>query len=379
MRWVLAPDSFKGSLDAADVASAMRHGIERADPLAECVLRPMADGGEGTLDALHAAVGGQWLEYSVCNASGVEQSVSCLLLPDGTVVLEVARIIGLPDAGDTPVTQRSSRGVGQLLLALLADGYREIAVALGGSSTNDGGAGCLVALGLQLRNAQGESLQGSLQDVLDFQTLACEPLRGKTAQVKLEIWSDVENPLTGEQGATAVFGPQKGVAVPDIARFDAGIAHFSRQLDAGMGQSASHLPGSGAAGGLGYALQLLGGRMVSGAQAVASHIGLAQAVAEADWVLTGEGRSDSQTLSGKAPACVAALARSVGVPVSLLSGAIIADDAGRLAAAFDGCYSLCNRPMVLDVAMQEAAHLLTQQAEQLARTILAARSLPNAR
>lgn len=378
MRWVFAPDSFKGSLDAADVANAMRQGIERADPHAECALRPMADGGEGTLDALHAAVGGQWLHYSVCNASGVEQPVACLLLPDGTAVVEVARIIGLPDAGNTLVTQRSSRGVGQLLLALLADGYRRIAVALGGSSTNDGGAGCLVALGLQLHNAQGERLQGSLQDVLDFKTLSCDVLVGKMAQVELEVWSDVENPLVGERGATAVFGPQKGVTVTDIARFDAGIAYFARQLDAGMEKSVCDLPGSGAAGGLGYALQLLGGRMVSGAQAVASHIGLAKAVAEADWVLTGEGRSDSQTLSGKAPACVAALARSAGVPVSLLSGAIIADDEGRLAAAFDGCYSLCNRPMALDVAMQEAARLIAGQAEQLARTILAAHAIPKA-
>ncbi|NWK76792.1 glycerate kinase [Aquitalea sp. LB_tupeE] len=372
MRWVLAPDSFKGSLEAAEVAKAMQQGIARADPHAECVLRPMADGGEGTLDALHAAVGGQWLHYSVCDANGLEQSVACLLLPDGTAVMEVARIIGLPNAGSTPVTQRSSRGVGQLLQALLADGYRQIAVALGGSSTNDAGAGCLVALGLQLLGVQGERLQGSLQDVLDFETLSCDALPGRLAQVKLEVWSDVENPLAGEQGATAVFGPQKGVAATDIARFDARIAYFSKLLDAGMETSVCDLPGSGAAGGLGYALQLLGGQMVSGAKAVASHIGLATAVAEADWVLTGEGRSDSQTLSGKAPACVATLAKSAGVPVSLLSGAVIADDAGRLAATFNGCYSLCNRPMTLDVAMQEAAHLIASQAEQLARTILAA-------
>ena len=378
MRWVLAPDSFKGSLEAADVANAMRQGIERADPDAVCALRPMADGGEGTLDALHAAVGGQWLHYCVCNAHGVPQTVACLLLPDGVVVLEVARIIGLPEAGSTLVSQRSSRGVGQLIQALIDDGYAQIAVALGGSSTNDGGAGCLVALGLQLLDAQGEGLHGSLQDVLDYQVLDGELLRGKLADVVLEVWSDVENPLTGERGATAVFGPQKGVALADIALFDQRIAHFALQLDAALQTTVCDLPGSGAAGGLGYALQLLGGQMVSGAQAVARHIRLAEALADAHWVLTGEGRSDSQTLSGKAPACVAGLARSASVPVSLLSGAIIADDAGRLAAAFDGCYSLCNRPMTLDVAMQEARHLIASQAEQLARTILAAHSYQKA-
>jgi hypothetical protein len=167
MRWVFAPDSFKGSLDAADVANAMRQELNGQ------ILMPSVLCAPWRMEGRHAgcpACGSRRAVacYPVCNASGVEQPVACLLLPDGTAVVEVARIIGLPDAGNTLVTQRSSRGVGQLLLALLADGYRRIAVALGGSSTNDGGAGCLVALGLQLHNAQGERLQGSLQDVLDF-------------------------------------------------------------------------------------------------------------------------------------------------------------------------------------------------------------------
>jgi glycerate kinase len=150
---------------------------------------------------------------------------------------------------------------------------------------------------------------------------------------------------------------------------------FARQLDAGMEKSVCDLPGSGAAGGLGYAHAVLGGRMVSGAQAVASHIGLAKAVADADWVLTGEGRSDSQTLSGKAPACVAAWPdRQACLSVCCLAPSL--RTMRRLAAAFDGCYSLCNRPMALDVAMQEAARLIAGQAEQLARTILAAHAIP---
>lgn len=373
MRWLLAPDSYKGSLDAAAVAEAMQRGIERADPQAECMRRPMADGGEGTLDALHAAVGGQWLQFPVCNATGETIMAPCLLLPDGTAVLEVARIIGLPEAGDSPVAQRSSRGVGQMLAALLQSGQRRIAVALGGSSTNDGGAGCLAALGLQLLNAQGQQLVGALQDLPQLFTLDADGLLDAFAGVELEIWSDVDNPLSGPRGATAVFGPQKGVAAADIARIDGEITHFAQLLDARLQQDTRHLPGSGAAGGLGYAMLLLGGRMQSGAQAVARHLSLEAALQTVDWVLTGEGRSDSQTLAGKAPACVAALARAAGVPVSLLSGAIIADEEGALAASFDGCFSLCNRPMSLDSAMQEAPQRLAQLAEQLARTILAAR------
>ncbi|WP_199052439.1 glycerate kinase [Aquitalea sp. ASV15] len=374
MRWLLAPDSYKGSLEAAAVAEAMQRGIERADPQAECLLRPMADGGEGTQDALYAAVGGQWLQFPVCNATGGTIMAPCLLLPDGTAVLEVARIIGLPEAGDSPVAQRSSRGVGQMLAALLQSGQRRIAVALGGSSTNDGGAACLAALGLQLLNAQGQRLDGALQDLSQLFTLDADGLLQAFADVELEIWSDVDNPLSGPRGATAVFGPQKGVAAADIARIDGEITHFAQLLDARLQRDTRHLPGSGAAGGLGYAMLLLGGRMQSGAQAVARHLGLAAALQRVDWVFSGEGRSDSQTLAGKAPACVAALARAAGVPVSLLSGAVIADEQGALAGSFDGCYSLCNRPMSLDRAMQEAPQRLAQLAEQVARTILAARA-----
>lgn len=374
MRWLLAPDSYKGSLEAAAVAEAMQRGIERADPQAECLLRPMADGGEGTQDALYAAVGGQWLQFPVCNATGDTIMAPCLLLPDGTAVLEVARIIGLPEAGDSPVAQRSSRGVGQMLAALLQSGQRRIAVALGGSSTNDGGAACLAALGLQLLNAQGQRLDGALQDLSQLFTLDADGLLQAFADVELEIWSDVDNPLSGPRGATAVFGPQKGVAAADIARIDGEITHFAQLLDARLQRDTRHLPGSGAAGGLGYAMLLLGGRMQSGAQAVARHLGLAAALQRVDWVFSGEGRSDSQTLAGKAPACVAALARAAGVPVSLLSGAVIADEQGALAGSFDGCYSLCNRPMSLDSAMQEAPQRLAQLAEQVARTILAARA-----
>lgn len=373
MRWVIAPDSYKGSLDAAGVAQAMQEGIARVDHQAVCVLRPMADGGEGTLDALHAAVGGEWLCYPVCNAVGQSMDVGCLLLPDGTVVLEVARIIGLPDAGNSDVKDRSSRGVGQLLLALVCAGYRRIAVALGGSSTNDAGAGCLAAMGLQLMDEAGKELHGCLQDLASVHALNADGLSSCMDGISLEVWSDVENPLIGPQGATAVFGPQKGVSAGDIQEVDGWIAHFAGLLDAGLPYPLRDLPGSGAAGGLGYALQVLGGRMASGAQAVARHIGLADEIASADWVFTGEGRSDSQTLSGKAPACVASLARQAGVPVSLLSGAIIADHAGALTRAFDGCYSLCNRPMTLGEAMSEAQERIAQQTEQLARTILAVR------
>ncbi|WP_293813740.1 glycerate kinase [uncultured Aquitalea sp.] len=373
MRWLLAPDSYKGSLSAAEVAQAMRRGLLRADPAAECVLKPMADGGEGTLDALHAASGGEWLSLPSLDAVGRAQEVACLRLPNGMVVVEVARIVGLPQAGETAVLQRHSGGVGSVLRQLRESGVRRIAVALGGSSTNDGGAGCLAALGAEWRDATGGVLDGSPAQMAACVTLLAEGLREAWRDVELEIWSDVDNPLTGSRGATAVFGAQKGVSADVAQALDAGIEAWAGELDALHGEAVRLRPGSGAAGGLGYALQWLGGCMRSGAEAVAEHTGLAAALTQADWALSGEGRSDSQTLSGKAPACVAALAATAGVPVSLISGAVEADAEGRLAQRFQGMFSLCNRPMTLAMALDEAAERVAECAEQLARAILAAR------
>ena len=373
MRWLIAPDSFKGSLAARQVAEAMACGIRRADPGAECRLCPMADGGEGTLDALLAALGGEWHAASVHDAEGRPLDVEWLLLPSGVAVIEVARVVGLPAVGHSRVHERDTRGVGELIRVCLDAGVRHIAVGLGGSSTNDGGAGCLVGLGVRLLDGQGQPLKPRPDQLGRVATVDLAGLDPRLEVTKLELWSDVSNPLLGPHGATAVFGPQKGVAADVVVALDADIAHFAAAADHAFGQPCADLPGSGAAGGLGYALHLLGGRTHSGAAALAEHTGLVDAIAWADWALTGEGCSDVQTLAGKAPVRVAELARAAGVPVSLLSGAVLPDREGRLAGAFDGCFSLCNRPLTLDAAMGEAGPLLEQAAEQLARAVLAGR------
>lgn len=373
MRWLIAPDSFKGSLAARQVAEAMARGIRCAEPAAECRLCPMADGGEGTLDALYAAVGGVWHTAAVHDAEGRPLDAEWLLLPNGLAVVEVARVVGLPAVGTSNVHERDTRGVGELIRACLDAGARHVAVGLGGSSTNDGGAGCLAGLGVRLLDSQGQSLAPRPDQLVHVAVVDPSGLDARLEVTKLEIWSDVDNPLLGEHGATAVFGPQKGVAAGEVAPLDAAIAHFAAAADHAFGQPCADLPGSGAAGGLGYALHLLGGRSHSGAAAMAEHTGLADAIARADWVLTGEGCSDGQTLAGKAPARVAELARAASVPVSLLSGAVLPDAQGRLAAHFDGCFSLCNRPLTLDAAMQDAGPLLEQAAEQLARLLQAGR------
>ncbi|MXR36766.1 glycerate kinase [Neisseriaceae bacterium B2N2-7] len=370
MHWLIAPDSFKGSLPAARVAAAMAAGLRRADAQARLTLKPMADGGEGTLDVLHSVSGGFWRECVVHDAAGQARTAAYLCLPDGCCVIEVAQVVPLADVPPGPALERSSFGVGELMLDALDQGATHLALALGGSSTNDGGAGLLLALGARFVDAQGELLRPSPAGLTDLAHVDLSALDQRLASTRIELWSDVDHPLCGGQGASAVFGAQKGLTAAEQLAADKVLQRLA--VLAG-GDALAQQAGAGAAGGMGWALLLLGGQRISGAQAVADHTGLAAALREADWVLTGEGASDEQTLSGKAPFVVAQLARAAGVPVSLLSGAIRPDPAGRLAASFDGCFSLCSGPMPLSAAMGQAPALLEQACEQLARTVLRAR------
>ncbi len=279
----------------------------------------------------------------------------------------------MPDAGSTSVWQRHSQGVGELILACLDAGARRISVALGGSSTNDGGAGCLAALGARLLDGSGAMLNGSPDALRALQAIDLTGLGPRLAGVDLEVWSDVDNPLLGEQGATAVFGPQKGVAAEQVQELDGLLAAFATRVDAMLGTPCASLPGAGAAGGLGYVLQALGGRRCSGAREVARNGGLSEAMSWAERAITGEGRSDLQTLSGKVPFEVARLGREAGVPVSLLSGGIDAAALPALSEEFAGCFSLCNRPMALQQALEEARERLRDAAWQIARLAHSAR------
>ncbi|MFC3533756.1 glycerate kinase [Vogesella facilis] len=370
MRCVLAPDSFKGSLAAPEVAAAVASGLRRVLPDIVLDICPMADGGEGTLQALASAGVGSLRSALVSDAEARPRQVQWLQ-GDALAVLEVAQVVGLPDVGRSTLAERHSGGVGELLHLLLDAGCRRVAIALGGSSTNDGGAGLLAALGGRWLAADGSELPplpASWPQAVYFDESGLDP---RLATLALEVWSDVSNPLCGPQGASAVFGPQKGLTAAQLPQFDTALQTLATALLRQRPGLALDVAGGGAAGGMGFALQWLGARQLSGATAVAAANGLAARIAAADWVITGEGRSDSQTLHGKAPALVAQLARSAGVPVSLLSGAV--EDNPALAASFDGCFSLCPQPASLAQAMQHAAAWLAQAAEQMLRLRLAAR------
>jgi len=371
---VVAPDSFKGSLSAPQASAALEAGLRRVWPDADIRARPMADGGEGTLDAILHAVGADATRATMAlpGASGAMRDAHYGLLREGAAmvaVIEVAEIVGLTDAAavGTDVGARTTTGIGILMRALLDRGVREFRIGLGGSSTNDGGAGLLRALGVGLADAGGAPVAPTLDGLAALASVDARGVDPRLADARIAILSDVNNPLCGTLGATAVFGPQKGVTPERIAASDATLARFAARAEQAFGRAVADKPGSGAAGGLGFALQLLGGTMASGAEVVADLVRLDAALADADWAITGEGRTDAQTLLNKAPFVVAQRARRAGVPVTLISGAVDGASLAALAEHFAGCFALPPGPATLDDCIRHAATWLADRAAEVAR------------
>lgn len=378
MRIVLAPDSFKASLSAEAAAQAMADGLRAVWPQAELRLHPMADGGEGTLAAIAAArPEAQWRSTTVSNLDGRPCQARWLQLPDGVAVLESAQMLGLPLSQGCPVEQRSSLGLGQQLLAVLAEGCTRILIGLGGTGSNDGGAGLLQALGARLLDAQGQALPATPQGLARLARLDLDGLDARLAGVQLLALADVASPLSGPHGATAVFGPQKGVSAAAVAAIDASLAHLGELGDASTGRAERGRAGSGAAGGLGWALRVLGAQLEPGAEQIADLQGLDDSLRGADYLISGEGRSDLQTPLGKLPWRMAARAARQGVPAVLMSGAIAAEAHAQLATRFRCCLSLVQGEDEdeIEAAKREAASRLralaqawaTQQASDAAR------------
>ncbi len=379
MKIVLAPDSFKGSLSSDEVCHALERGLRRVLPDAEIVHRPMADGGEGTLDAVVAASSGARRKQAlVRNAAGQSAEVSYALIRHGiyeAAVIEVAQVVGIVDAANmaVPVGARSSYGVGELLRLLIDEGIRHFFIGLGGTSTNDGGAGLLSALGVKFISSTRKPIEPTPDGLASLISVDVTALDPRVAECEITLLSDVNNPLCGERGATAIFGPQKGVLEADVARVDSVIENYAMRLEAALQRSAREKPGAGAAGGLGYALQLLGAKFASGADTVATLIALPEACANAAWLITGEGRSDAQTLLGKTPYAAAQALRkhgAAGAKATLISGGIDPHALPSLAPTFNGgCFSIAPGPISLDRAIAEADTFLANTAEQVARLL----------
>ncbi len=370
---VVAPDSFKGSLTPREAAEAIAYGVLCASPSAVVHRFPMADGGEGTLDALLAR-SGKRLSVVVRNAAGDSGPTTTGLLPDGSGVIEIANIVGITDAAGmaVPVERRTTLGVGDAIKSMLDQGVERIHVALGGSSTNDGGAGLLTALGMRMYDDQGSLVEPVPEKLGQVARIDVSEMDRRLEGCELSVLSDVDNPLNGERGATAVFGPQKGVALDEIKHLDASLVHYAEHVEQALHRQVRDDPGSGAAGGLGFALGILGAQMCSGAEFVADTLGVNTTLAGAHWAITGEGRSDTQTLHGKAPFVVSRRARQHGVATTLLSGAVDAKSLQALGRHFYGCFSITPGPVDLESAIKNAGSLLSDAAEQVARVWIAA-------
>lgn len=374
MKILVAPDSFKGSLKSPDVAAAMARGVRAILPQAEVVELPVGDGGEGTLDALVAATRGTFQEHAVIGPLREPVRARLGLLGDGeTVFVEMAEASGLSlIPGRLDPLRATTYGTGQLLQAAGETGRPRVLVGIGGSATNDAGAGMLQALGARLLDADGEDLPPGGAALARLRRLDLASLRHPPAVV---VACDVTNPLTGPHGASAIYGPQKGASEADIAELDAALAHFARVAAAELGKDFSEVPGAGAAGGLGFALiAFLGARLERGVELVLDTIGFDRHLRGADLVLTGEGRIDTQTTTyGKTVAGIGQRARRAGVPVLALAGSLGESLGDYRAAGISGVSSVVPRPMSLDEAMRRGAELVEAAAARMVEIFAAGR------
>jgi len=325
-RYLVAPLEFKGSLTAAEAAEAMRQGLEHAGTGAQVDLLPLADGGTGTAEVLVAALEGRWHTTPVQDPLGRTMEASFGTWAGGAEgVVEMARASGLLllAPGERNPRRASSYGTGQLIRTAVMGGVRSLMVGLGGSATNDGGAGALQALGVRLRDSQGRELPPGATALRDLARIEVEGALRHMREVELTCVTDVTNPLTGPSGASAVYGPQKGATHADVAELDAALAHFAEVVRRQLGLDLSREPGMGAAGGLGFGLRaVFGARLVRGFAYVAERVRLEDRLASCDVVLTGEGRLDAQSRQGKGPVALAERARAAGKRVVAFAGSI---------------------------------------------------------
>ena len=365
MRIAICPDKFKGSLSALKVAEALEEGFRTVYPEAEYHLVPIADGGEGTAELFVQALGGEWRQVATSDALGRPVEATYVWLPaTKTAVIEMSAAAGLWRLTEPELAPlaASTRGVGEMIRRAVEEGATTVLVGLGGSATNDAGAGMAAALGWRFLDQDGREADPVPEN---FAAIARVIPPATPLKAKVRGLCDVRNPLLGPEGATHVYGPQKG-ATPDLVeRLEEALAHLAEVCARDLGTDFRTQPGSGAAGGLGFGLvTFCGAEIVSGFDAVEELLSLKEQIAAADLVLTGEGRIDRQSLHGKGPAEIARLAQAHGKPVLAFAGA--AEDAGGL---FDAIIPIADGPLTLDESRRRAAELLRQAAERTARLL----------
>ena len=373
MKIVVAPDSFKGSLSALQAAEAIELGIGKVFPDANIKKIPMADGGEGTVQSLVDATGGQLLVERVADPLGNEIEAEYGILGDRTTaVIEMAAASGLTlvpiDRRDPFVT--TTYGTGQLIKAALNRGCRKLIIGIGGSATNDGGAGMAEALGAKLLTSKGKSISLGGWGLGALDTINLSDLDSRLGATATVVACDVDNPLTGTNGAAHVYGPQKGATPEMIEILDANLARFASIVKRDMGKSVGDIPGSGAAGGLGAGLiAFLNAELKSGVEIIIDAVQLEKQLEGASFVVTGEGEINFQTVFGKTPVGVAKLAKKLGIPAIAIAGSI-ADGADEVhKAGIDAVIDIVPTPMPLERAVRNAFDLTVEAATRAARFI----------
>jgi glycerate kinase len=373
MRILIAPQSLKGSLTAAEAGQAIAQGVRAVYAEAEIEIVPVADGGEGTVQALVDATGGKIIQQTVTGPLGEPVLAFFGLMGDGhTAAIEMAACAGLPLV---PLERRDPRvtttyGVGELILAALAHGSRHFIIGIGGSATNNGGAGMAQALGAALLTRQGTEIAcggAALATLAHISTSTMDP---RLQECTVEVACDVTNPLCGPTGASAVYGPQKGATPEMVAELDRTLAHYAQIVEQDLGLAVRYIPGAGAAGGLGAGLMaFLHATLRPGAQIVLEAVHLEERVRIADLVITAEGQIDSQTAYGKSVGAVAALAKRYRLPVLALAGSLGDHYQVVYELGVDAVEALPSSPMTLVYAMENAVRLISDATERACRLL----------
>jgi glycerate kinase len=373
MRILIAPQSLKGSLSAAEAGQAIAQGVQAVYPQAEIDIVPVADGGEGTVQALVDATGGTIVQQVVTGPLGTPVFAFFGLLGDGrTAAIEMAACAGLPLV---PPEQRNPRitttyGVGELILAALAYGSRHFIIGIGGSATNDGGAGMAQAMGAALLTNEGTEIARGGAALATLAHISTLNMDTRLQECTIEVACDVTNPLCGPSGASAVYGPQKGATPEMVAELDNALDHYAQLIEKDLGLSVRDIPGAGAAGGMGAGLiAFTHATLRPGAQIVLEAVHLEERVRMADLVITAEGQIDAQTAYGKSVGSVASVAKRYGLPVLALAGSLGDHYQVVYELGVDAVVALPIGPMTLAYAMENAARLTSDAAERACKLL----------
>ncbi|MDI6707395.1 MAG: glycerate kinase [Bacillota bacterium] len=373
MRIIIAPDSFKGSLKAIEAARAVKEGITRVFPDCICDLIPVADGGEGTVEAMVSATGGEIVEKEVHGPLMEKIKGAFGVLGDGkTAVIEMASASGLPlvppEKRNPLVT--STYGTGQLILKALDMGCRDFVIGIGGSATVDGGTGMASALGIRFLDREGKPIPAGGGGLDRLHSIDMSGLDSRAKDARFRVACDVDNPLCGPKGAARIFGPQKGATSEMVEILDKNLEHYSKVVQQITGKNVRDYPGAGAAGGLGAGLMaFLDATLQPGVDIVLEAVDFENRVKGADLVVTGEGKIDGQTLHGKAPLGVARRAAKYGIPVVAIAGCIGNDTEKLYSDGFSAIIGICTGPMNLEDAVNNAGRLVADAAERTMRLI----------